>query len=144
MEIPHEFVPVLLAQIGLFLALWMLLKRVWFEPALKILAAREERSQGAVAAAKALHEEAQRLRSQHAAAIDQAKSEAQRDVQDILRRAEAEHRRVVSEANDEAQRTMAAARSQIAGEVASARQELRGQAQAIAREVAKAVLGRTV
>ena len=144
MDIPHEFVPVLLVQIGLFLALWMLLKRVWFDPALKILTAREERSQGAVAAAKTMQDEAERLRRQHAAAIDQAKSEAQQEVQDILRRAEAEQRRVLAEANDEAQKTLATARSQIATEVASARRDLSGQAEAIAREVAKAIMGRAV
>ena len=144
MDIPHEFIPVLLVPIVLFLGLWMLLKRLWFDPALKIIAAREARSQGAIEAAKRLRDEAERMRAEHEAAIAQAKAEAQREVQEILRQAEAEQRRLIGDANDDAQRTIARVRGEIANEIATARQALRDDAHAIAREVAGAVLGRTV
>src|SRR5262249_59297005 len=98
MDIPKEFFPVLLVQIALFLGLWMVLKRFWFDPALKVIAAREARSHGAVTAAEALQAEAERMRRQHAAAIDAAKAEAQQEVEEILRQAEAEERRVICEA----------------------------------------------
>jgi len=144
MEIPKEFVPILLVQIALFLGLWVVLKRVWFEPALKIIAAREKRSEGALAQAKLLQVEADGLRQAHAAAVEQAKGEGQREVQEMLRQAEAEHRRLIGAANDAAQRTLDEMRGQIAKELATAREELRGTVETIAREVAKAVIGRAV
>src|SRR5690349_16194658 len=124
MDIPKEFFPVLLVQIALFLGLWMALKRLWFDPALKVIAAREARSHGAVAAAEALQADAERMRRQHAAAIDAAKAEAQQQVQEILRQAEAEQRRVIGEATGAAQRSVAEVRERVAQEVAAARQGL--------------------
>ena len=75
-----------------------------------MIAAREARSHGAVAAAEALHAEAERLRQQHAAAIAAARAEAQQEVQELLRQAEAEQRRVIGEAADAAQRSVAEVR----------------------------------
>jgi F-type H+-transporting ATPase subunit b len=144
MDIPKEFFPVLLVQIALFLGLWMALKRLWFEPALRVIAAREARSHGAVAAAEVLRAEAERLRQQHAAAIAEAKAEAQREVQEILRQAEAEQRRVIGEATDAAQQTLADVRERVAEEIAAARRGLQADVRAIAREVATVVLGRPV
>jgi F-type H+-transporting ATPase subunit b len=142
MDIPKEFLPVLLVQIALFLGLWMVLKRLWFDPALKVIGAREARSQGAVAEARVLQADAERLRREHAAAIEQARAEAQRDVQEIVRQAESEQRRTIAEATEEAQRTAAEVRDRVAREVEAARHDLKAQVPAIAREVAKVVLGR--
>ena len=144
MQIPHEFFPVLIVQIGLFVALWMLLKRLWFDPALKIIRAREQRSSGALARAATLQSAAEKLRREHLAAIEQAKVAAQAEVQQILRKAETEQRRIIADANDAAQKTLGEARSRIAGEVVAARSALQAEVGTIAREVAKAVLGRAV
>ena len=144
MDIPKEFLPVLLVQIALFLGLWMALKRLWFDPALAVIAARDARSQGAVAAAGVLQAEAEELRRQHATAIQQAKAEAQREVQEILRQAEVEQRRIIGEATDAAQRTLTEVRERVAQDVASARRGLEADVQAIAREAATVVLGRPV
>jgi F-type H+-transporting ATPase subunit b len=144
MDIPKEFFPVLLVQIALFLGLWVVLKRWWFDPALRVIAAREAHSRGAVAEAKALQAEAERLRREHAAAIDQAKAEAQVEVQELLRQADAEQRRLIGQATESAQRTAMETRERVAREVAEARQRLQADVHAIAREVAKAVLGRAV
>jgi F-type H+-transporting ATPase subunit b len=131
-------------QIGLFLVLWVCLKRWWFDPTMKLLRERSARSEGAVAEARKVQAEAETLRREHAAALEQTRHEAQRDVQDILRAAEVEQKRLISEASDDAQRTLAAVRSRVAEEVALARKELRADVEAIAREVARTVMGRTV
>ncbi len=144
MQIPHEFLPVLLVQIALFLGLWIVLKRLWFGPALRVIAAREARSHGAIVEAQRLQAEAERLQREHTAAIDQAKAEAQREVQEIVREAEAEQRRMVVEATEAAQRTITDARERVAREVAEARARLDADVHAIARDVAKAVMGRAV
>lgn len=144
MDIPKEFLPVLLVQIALFLGLWILLKRLWFDPALRVIAERERRSHGSVAEANRLQAEAERLRREHDAAIAEAKGEAQRDVQDLLRQADTAQRALIDEATAEAQRIATEMRERVANEVATARKSLQAEIDVIAREVAKATLGRAV
>jgi F-type H+-transporting ATPase subunit b len=136
--------PVVAVQILLFLVLWYVLKRFWFDPALRVLTARERRSRGAIDEARALEADVARMRTERTAALDQAKADAQREVQDMLRQAEAEQRRLIATATEDAERTLGEARARIAADVRAARESLRGDVQAIAREVARAVVGRTV
>ena len=142
LKIPPDYT--FLVQIAIFIVLWVVLKRFWFDPALRIVRERKARSEGALAEAKAIQAEAARLRAEHAGALEQARGEAQREMQEIVRRAEVEQKRVIDEAHEEAQRTLAEARAQIAREVATARQSLRESAHEIARAVAEKVLGRPV
>jgi len=131
-----------LIQIVLFVFLWLVLKRWWFEPALRLIKERAARSEGVVREARGVQAEAERLRSQHAAAMEQAKQEAQREVQEIIRNGEAEQKRLIAAASEEASRTLTEARGRIAEEVAAARRDLRSQVQEIAHEVVRKVLGR--
>jgi F-type H+-transporting ATPase subunit b len=131
-------------QIGLFLLLWVCLKQWWFDPTMKLLKERNARSEGAVEEAKKVQAEAEQLRREHAIALEQTKAEAQRDVHEILRAAEAEQKRLIGEATEDAQRALAEVRSRVAEEVALARKELRADVEGIAREVARTVMGRTV
>ncbi len=131
-------------QVPLFLALWMVLYRLWFGPALKVIHERAKRSEGAIAEARTVQAEAERLRAEHAAALAATRVEAQREVQEMLRQAEVEQRRVIDTATQEAHRHLAEARSQIAEEVATARRSLRSEVEAIAREVARTIVGRAV
>ena len=141
LEIPPNYYTVL-AQIVVFVALWLVLKRFWFNPALRLLHERTKRSEGAVAEARGIEAEAQRLRSEHARALDEARTEARREMQDILRDAEQEQKRLIQEAREDAQRTLTDVRAQVVLEVANARQTLRDSAHEIARAVAEKVLGR--
>ena len=144
MDIPKEFLPVLLVQIALFLALWMVLKRFWFDPVLRVIAAREKRSHGSIADAKRLQDEAERLRREHTAAMDQARGDAQREVQELLRKADAAQRELIEQATAEAHRTATEMRGRVAAEVAAARKDLEAEAHTIARELAKTMLGRAI
>jgi F-type H+-transporting ATPase subunit b len=143
LEIPPDFTTLLL-QVALFVGLWLILSRLWFGPALRVLHERAARSEGAVREARAIQAEAERLRAEHAAALDEVRTEAQREMQEIVRSAEAEQKRLIGEARDEAQQTLGEVRARIGEEVASARRDLREQAKTIAREVAQKVLGRPV
>jgi F0F1-type ATP synthase membrane subunit b/b' len=55
-------------QVPLFVALWMILHRLWFAPALKVIHERAKRSEGAIAETRSVQAEAERLRNEHAAA----------------------------------------------------------------------------
>ena len=143
LKIPPDtniLVPILV----LFVVLWILLRRWWIDPALRVVKERSARSEGAVREAQAVQAEAEALRRQHAAALDETRAEAQREVQDILRAAEAEHKRLLTEAVDQAQRRLSDVRGRIGEEIAAARRALQGDGNAIAREVAAKVLGRAV
>src|SRR5262245_49646296 len=130
------------AQAVLFIILWVALKYLWFDRALRLIHERNARSEGAVREARAIQAEADELRAAHAASLDQARAEAQREVQEIVRTAEAEQKRLLTAARDEAQRTLTDMRARVAEEVAGARRGLREDAGAIAREVVRKVLGR--
>src|SRR5438067_1027475 len=95
LKIPPDYT--FLIQIAIFVAFWLIAKRLWFDPALRVIAARRERSEGAVEEARAIAAEAQRLRADHAAALEQTRSEAQRELQEIIRGAEAEQKRLVAD-----------------------------------------------
>jgi F-type H+-transporting ATPase subunit b len=142
LEIPPNF-PMLLAQAAIIVVLWIVLGRLWFGPAMRVIHERNARSEGALKKARAIQAEAEALRARHAAAVEEARTEGQRDMGEMLRSAEAEQRKLIGEARDEAQRVLSDARTRIAEEVATARQELRSHADVIAKEVARKVLGRT-
>jgi F-type H+-transporting ATPase subunit b len=103
MEITVQDCTIIAAQIVIFLVLWAVLRRLWFQPVALVLRERTARSEGAVAEAEAVRSEADRLRAEHARAIDEARTAAQRDVQEILRAAEAEQKRIVAEAHADAE-----------------------------------------
>jgi len=132
----------LLVQIALFVGLWLALKWLWFDPALRIIRERTARSEGAVAEARSIQAEAERLRAEHAAALEQTKGAAQDEMQEMLRQAEAEQQRLIADARADAQRTLTDVRGRIEEEVAAARLGLRDSAGEIARIVAQKVLGR--
>ena len=134
----------LAVQAALFVALWLALKWLWFDPAMKLIAERATRSEGQVQEAHALEAETEKLRSEHQAALQQARTEAQREVADIMRRAEAEQKQLIAQATDEAQRTLAEIRGRVAEEVAVARRTLSADVGTLAREVARKVLERAV
>src|SRR5947209_8137526 len=133
----------LLVQMALFVALWLLLKRLWFDPALRVIRERAARSEGAVREARAIQAEAERLRAEHAAALEQTKGEAHDEMQEMLRQTEAEQQRLIAQARADAQRTLTggrrraeARRSAIARDVATL-PALRAQLRADLRDTAE-------
>jgi F-type H+-transporting ATPase subunit b len=142
LKIPPDYTFVL--EIVIFVVFWVAMKRLWIDPALRVIHERSRRSEGAIREAERLQAEAERMRAAHAAALDEAKAEAHREMQEIVRVAEAEQQRLIGEARAEAQRTLSDVRVRVVEEMAAARQGLRAQAGEIAREVARKVLGREV
>jgi F0F1-type ATP synthase membrane subunit b/b' len=144
MQVTQQDAILVLCQVALFLALFLVLKRLWFGPVATVLHEREHRSAGALAEARAIQARAEELRAQHAQALEQARAEARREVQELWRAAEGEQQRLIEAAQEEAERSLSEARERIAKDVATARQELEAQVKSIARQAAQAVLGRAV
>jgi F-type H+-transporting ATPase subunit b len=97
---------------------------------------------GGLREAEAIRAEAEKLRARHATAMEEARAAAQREMHEIVRAAESEQKRLITEAREDTQRTLEDVRGRIAEEVAAARQELRADADKIAREVVRKILGR--
>jgi F-type H+-transporting ATPase subunit b len=131
-------------QVILFVVLWIALKWLWFDPAMRVVAERQRRSAGEIEKARAIEAEVERLRREHSAALQQARAEAQREVAEIMRRAEADQKQLIAEATEEAQRTLAEVRTRVAEDVATARKTLSTDVGNIARDVAREVMGRPV
>lgn len=142
LKIPPDYTFVV--QIVLFLVLWQILRRMWFEPALRIMRERVRRSEGAIAEARAIQADVERLRAEHTTKLDAARSEAAQEMREMLQRAEAEQKRMLLEAHEDAHRTLSEMRVRIAEEVTVARAALREQARAIARDAVRVILGRAV
>src|SRR2546430_12309962 len=132
LKIPPDYT--FLVQIAIFVAFWLLVTRLWFRPALRIIRERRARSEGAIREARTIEAEAERLRAEHAAALDQTRAEAQRELQEIIRGAEAEQKRLIAEASAEAHRTLTDGQARVADEVARARRTLRVDAVGPARK----------
>src|SRR5262249_14470434 len=111
----------LVLQIVLFVALWAALKRLWFDPAMRLLAERQRRSEGEIEKARALAAEIERLRHEHNTALQHAKSEVQREAAEMIRHAEAEQKQLIAHASEDAQRTLVEVRARVAEDVAAAR-----------------------
>ncbi len=142
LQIPPDYT--FLVQIALFVAVWLALKSLWFDPALKVIKERSARSEGAIADARAVQAEAERLQREHETALADARAAAQREAQELMRAAEAEQKRLLTDATEAAQLTLADARARVAEDVAAARRTLQAEVGTLAREVARAVVGRAV
>lgn len=138
-----EIHPYIIAgEFALFVALWLVLKRLWFDPALKIIHERQKRSEGAIAEARTIQAEVEELRYQQEAVLAEARAEAHREMQDMVRAAEREQKQLIDAARADAERTVEEVRTKLAEDVAAARRALRDSAGDIARLVAAKVLGR--
>jgi F-type H+-transporting ATPase subunit b len=141
LKIPPDYT--FLVEIVIFVALWLAMKRLWFDPALRIISERKARTEGAIEEARTIQLEAERLRAQHATAVEAARDDARREMEDTVRRAEEEQRRLIAEAREQAQQVLADARGRIAEDIGLARRAVGDQARAIAHEVVQKILGRT-
>src|SRR5579885_2609372 len=89
--------PAFYIQIVLFVGLWWVLRRWWFEPALRVIRERATRSEGALAEARAVEAEAEQKRT-----IAEATAEAER---------------MLAEARGRIAEEVAAARRELHGQV---------------------------
>lgn len=142
MQVTHESIILVVCQIALFLAVFVVLKRFWFLPVAAVLHERAHRSEGALAEAREVQARAEELRREHAKALESARAEAQQELQALLRAADEEQKRVIEEAHAAAEQTLHEARQAIARDVAQARGQLEGEILELAKRAAESVLGR--
>jgi F-type H+-transporting ATPase subunit b len=130
-----------LYQAALFLILWAVLKRLVFDRFLEAVKKRDERTAGALEAARKLRDEAASLESEVEAKLAEVRREAARAREEIRRVAEKEERELVESARHEAAEELGKVRARIATEVATARASLEGETRELAERILKTLLG---
>jgi len=131
-------------QIVLFLVLWFVLKRWLFDPTLRVLEARRERTTGQLAEAERLQEETARMREEYEAKLQQARAGAREEAARIREEMEAEEARVFEAARTEAAEIVQGVRARVAAEVEAARATMVRDAAELSVEAAEKILGRRV
>jgi F-type H+-transporting ATPase subunit b len=129
-------------QIAAFLVLWWVLKRWLFDPTLRVLELRKQRTAGQLAEAERLRSEAAAMRAEYEAAIEKVKAGGREEIAAIRRESELEEARVLDAARAEAASTVDQVRSQIATEVETARATLTRHAAELSVEAVEKILGR--
>jgi F-type H+-transporting ATPase subunit b len=127
-----------------FLVFWFIFGRLFFDPFIKLLSARERRF-------KDLSERTERLLKEERAAIEERERQLaavrreameRRDAQ--RRRAEEEAGKLIADARAEAHAEMERVRESIEGDFKAAEGQLRELAESLAADLASRVLGRAV
>jgi F-type H+-transporting ATPase subunit b len=132
----------LLIQLVNFLILMYLLNRLLFQPMLRILEERRERTEGRQEQAGRVDAEAEAVLAEYEKRILEAKTEADRVRADLIRKGEAERQKLLDAAGAEAEKTLAEIRARVRGEADEARRALQGEADRLAADAAERILGR--
>jgi F-type H+-transporting ATPase subunit b len=134
----------ILYQVILFVFLWLVLNRIFFQPYLKLLSEREQKTTGAQHDSSDLEHQASALRAQYEEKIAEARSAAASERERILQTAREEREKILGQARQEAEHHLARVRQEIAVALESERRLAAAEAAAIAAEIASKVLGRKV
>src|SRR5262245_41191064 len=134
----------ILYQIILFVLLWLILNKVFFQPYLHLLEERERKTSGAEHDSAELEHEGARLRTQYQEKIAQAQTAGYAAKETILQEARQQREKILADARHEATQTLERVRSEIAAAVEQEKRIAAAEVTTVAGEMASKVLGRRV
>lgn len=134
----------LLVQMGVFLAVLVILNRLLFQPILATFDERTRRVEDAKTQARALEAETAKQVAAYQGQLEEARTEGERLREAMRKMALAENERLVRQTREETGDTLGELRERIAREYREASATLKVEAREMAREVAVQVLGRPV
>lgn len=134
----------LFLQFANFMILLVVLNVLLFRPLRNVLAARKATIDGDLAKARSLDEQIRAQVAEYEAKLQEARQRGSQERLALRQAALTEEAGLLGAANEKASRRLQVLKEQIAGEAESARQGLRGETQALAREIAGKVLGRSL
>lgn len=136
--------PILIALLALFCVLILPVNALIFRPVFRVFDEREERIEGTRRRAKKLAEDADEIIARYENAVREVREQAEADRRKSLDVARGEGGSEVAGARSAAEREIDDARGRIASTLESTRTTLRSEAEALAREAAARVLGRSL
>lgn len=131
-------------QIVLFLVLWIILRKILFQPYLHLLEERERKTTGAQHDSLELEQEGARLRVEYEEKIAQAKAAGYTSKEAILQQARRERESILTEAREQAMKLLEGTRRELESQMRKERQIAVVEARMIAQEMASKILGRKV
>jgi len=134
----------LLLQFANFMVLLLVLNALLYKPLRAVLAARKATIDGDLAKARALDEEIQAQVAEYEAKLQDARQRGSQERMALRQAALAEEAKMLGVANEKASQRLQSLKEQVAGEAEAARQTLRSETEALARQVAGKVLGRSL
>ena len=134
----------LLVQVALFIFLMLVLNQIFFKPFLRFLDERYHKISGDAKEADRLQEEAEHHRIQFEEELSKGQLKALDEKGRIQEAGAQEGKRVVDTAQQEVAEEMPKIKAQIAQERQQALAELERQQGAMAKEIAKKILGRSL
>ena len=134
----------LLLQFANFMILLVALNVVLFKPLRAVMAARKATIDGDLAKARSLDEQVQSQVAEYEAKLQEARQRGNQERSALRQAAQAEEARLLGNANEKASQRLQSLKEQVAGEAEVARQGLRSETDALARQIAGKVLGRSV
>jgi F-type H+-transporting ATPase subunit b len=134
----------ILYQIILFVALWLILNKILFQPYLRLLEERERRTIGAEHDSADLEHEGARLRAQYEEKIAQAQTAAYAAKDAILQEARQQREKILGEARAAAASKLEQARREISLALEKEKAIAAAEAAAVAGEMVSKALGRKV
>ena len=134
----------ILYQIILFVALWLILNKILFQPYLQLLEERERRTIGAEHDSADLEHEGARLRAQYEEKIAQAQTAAYAAKDTILQEARQQREKILGQARAEAASKLEQTRREINLALEKEKALAAAEAATVAGEMVSKVLGRKV
>ncbi|HET9548770.1 MAG TPA: ATP synthase F0 subunit B [Candidatus Binatia bacterium] len=134
----------ILYQIILFVALWLILNKILFQPYLQLLEERERRTIGAEHDSADLEHEGARLRAQYEEKIAQAQTAAYAAKDAILQEARQQREKILGQARAAAASKLEQARREISLALEKEKALAAAEAATVAGEMVSKVLGRKV
>ena len=134
----------LLIQMGLFLALYVILKPLMWEPILQSLDRRRALTSGQKEQADLEEAEILRLENEYQAKIKSARAAAGEERNKLRATAQNSAKQLIETAKNEAAKTVAAVRAEVGAAAEKARGQLKTEAEASADAMTAKILGRSV
>jgi F-type H+-transporting ATPase subunit b len=134
----------ILYQIILFVALWLILNKILFQPYLQLLEERERRTIGAEHDSADLEHEGARLRAQYEEKIAQAQTAAYAAKDTILQEARQQREKILGQARAAAASKLEQTRREINRALEKEKALAAAEAATVAGEMVSKVLGRKV
>lgn len=134
----------LFIQMGLFLALMLILNVFVFRPMAALLEEREKRIKDPGADAKGMEAEVERMRLQYDATLNDAKLKAIEERNRLRKEGADREQEIVKGAYKASEETLSEVKGRIEKELGAAREALRKEAASLSSNVAEKLLGRAV
>ena len=128
----------------IFLLLFFALKPVLLDPFLKVVEAREKRTTGAKAEARAMDERAAEIIKRYEGELEKVRKVANEERERFRSEAQSLEAKILGEARAEAMRVTAEGKERIRLEAETVRLELERMSSELAKEAASKVLGREI